>query len=476
MKSISKNLSYQTLYQVLTIITPLITAPYLSRILGAKQLGVFSYTSSVVAYFTLFAMLGTVNYGAKVIASCSSNKRELSVSFFSIYAFQIFACLVSMVAYICLVALTNQEYKFIAYIQALSVIACAVNVNWFLFGLEEFAVVTIRNIFVKIAEVASILLLVKTESDLAIYILIMLGSTLLSNLIAFVLLKKYVSLVRISWQDIKKHIKPNLMLFFPLLAVSVYHIMDKTMLGAMSTYVESGYYYNSDKLINIPLCVINGVGVVMLPRVSNMIASGKHEEVLNLLKTSLEMIVAVGVAMSVGIASISNEFVPFFFGSGFDKCIFLTYVFAPILLIKGVVSTVRMQYLIPYGRDKEFLYSVCIGAVANLVLNLIFIPKYAALGAVIGTLGAEAIACITQLYNIRKEFDLRSYLAESMAYVFLGIVLFASVRSCALINVITPVKIIIEITVGGLVYGALTFIYWYYKRRDYLSYFFPKFF
>ena len=381
-----------------------------------------------------------------------------------------------MAAYICLVALTNQEYKFIAYIQALSVIACAVNVNWFLFGLEEFAVVTIRNIFVKIAEVASILLLVKTESDLAIYILIMLGSTLLSNLIAFVLLKKYVSLVRISWQDIKKHIKPNLMLFFPLLAVSVYHIMDKTMLGAMSTYVESGYYYNSDKLINIPLCVINGVGVVMLPRVSNMIASGKHEEVLNLLKTSLEMIVAVGVAMSVGIASISNEFVPFFFGSGFDKCIFLTYVFAPILLIKGVVSTVRMQYLIPYGRDREFLYSVCIGAVANLVLNLIFIPKYAALGAVIGTLGAEAIACITQLYNIKKEFDLRSYLAESMVYVVLGIVLFASVRSCALINVITPVKIIIEITVGGLVYGALTFIYWYYKRRDYLSYFFPKFF
>ena len=174
MKSISKNLSYQTLYQVLTIITPLITAPYLSRILGAKQLGVFSYTSSVVAYFTLFAMLGTVNYGAKVIASCSSDKRELSVSFFSIYAFQIFACLISMVAYICLVALTNQEYKFIAYIQAIAVIACAANVNWFLFGLEEFAVVTIRNIFVKIAEVASILLLVKTESDLAIYILIML--------------------------------------------------------------------------------------------------------------------------------------------------------------------------------------------------------------------------------------------------------------------------------------------------------------
>lgn len=474
MKSLSKNLSYQTLYQVLTIITPLITAPYLSRILGAKQLGVFSYTSSVVAYFTLFAMLGTMNYGTKVIAACSNNKKELSVSFFSIYAFQILACLISMLAYVCYVTFSYQDYKFIAYIQAIAVIACVANVNWFLFGLEQFYAVTIRNIFIKIAEVVSILLFVKSESDLAVYILIMLTSTLISNLIAFVLLKKYIYIVRISWQDIKKHIKPNLTLFFPLLAISVYHIMDKTMLGAMSTYVESGYYYNSDKLINIPLCLINGVGVVMLPRVSNMIASGKHEEVLKLLKTSLEMIVAVGMAMSVGIASISNEFVPFFFGSGFDKCIFLTYAFAPILLIKGIVSTVRMQYLIPYGRDREFLYSVCIGAVANLVLNLIFIPKYAAFGAVMGTLGAEAIACIIQLYNIRKELYLRSFISDLIVYVFLGIILCASVRSCALINVITPVKIIIEITVGGLVYGILTLVYWYYNRRYYLSFFCKK--
>lgn len=474
MKSLSKNLSYQTLYQVLTIITPLITAPYLSRILGAKQLGVFSYTSSVVAYFTLFAMLGTMNYGTKVIAACSNNKKELSVSFFSIYAFQVLACLISMLAYVCYVAFSYQDYKFIAYIQAIAVIACVANVNWFLFGLEQFYVVTIRNIFIKIAEVVSILLFVKSESDLAVYIFIMLISTLISNLIAFVLLKKYIYIVRISWQDIKKHIKPNLMLFFPLLAISVYHIMDKTMLGAMSTYVESGYYYNSDKLINIPLCVINGVGVVMLPRVSNMIASGKHEEVLKLLKTSLEMIVAVCMAMSVGIASISNEFVPFFFGSGFDKCIFLTYAFAPILLIKGIVSTVRMQYLIPYGRDREFLYSVCIGAVANLVLNLIFIPKYAAFGAVMGTLGAESIACIIQLYNIRKEFYLRSFISDLIVYVFLGIILCASVRSCALINVITPVKIIIEITIGALVYGILTLVYWYYNRRYYLSFFCKK--
>lgn len=474
--TIKKNISYQTIYQILTIITPIITAPYLSRILGAKQLGVFSYTSSIVAYFTLFAMLGTVNYGTKVIASCIKEKCLLSLRFFSIYAFQVLTCLAAVILYICFVPFMESEDRIIAYLQSISIIACFVDVNWFLFGLEQFAVITIRNILVKVTTVIAILTLVKSEADLGLYIVIMLGGTLLSNCIAFGLLKKYISFVKISWTDINMHIKPNLKLFFPLLAISVYHIMDKTMLGIFSSYVECGYYYNADKLINIPLCVINGVGIVMLPRISNLIANNKHSDVLKLFGISLEMIIAVGVAMSVGIASISNEFVPFFFGAGFDRCIFLTYVFAPILLIKGIVHTIRMQYLIPYSRDKEFLYSVCIGAITNLVLNLVFIPKYAALGAVIGTLGAEGLACLYQLYNIRNNIDIKVFTKNICIYSILGTILFLCVRACALIDANISIKIILEISTGAVVYGVLVFLYWYYKKRVYLSYILPKIF
>lgn len=474
--TIKKNISYQTIYQILTIITPIITAPYLSRILGAKQLGVFSYTSSIVAYFTLFAMLGTVNYGTKVIASCIKEKSLLSLRFFSIYAFQVLTCLAAVILYICFVPFMKSEDRIIAYLQSISIIACFVDVNWFLFGLEQFAVITIRNILVKVTTVIAILTLVKSEADLGLYIAIMLGGTLLSNCIAFGLLKKYISFVKISWTDINMHIKPNLKLFFPLLAISVYHIMDKTMLGIFSSYVECGYYYNADKLINIPLCVINGVGIVMLPRISNLIANNKHSDVLKLFGISLEMIIAVGVAMSVGIASISNEFVPFFFGAGFDRCIFLTYVFAPILLIKGIVHTIRMQYLIPYSRDKEFLYSVCIGAITNLVLNLVFIPKYAALGAVIGTLGAEGLACLYQLYNIRNNIDIKVFTKNICIYSILGTILFLCVRACALIDANISIKIILEISTGAVVYGVLVFLYWYYKKRVYLSYILPKIF
>lgn len=476
MNNLSKNISYQSLYQILTIITPLITAPYLARVLGANQLGVFSYSSSVVAYFTMFAMLGTVNYGTKVIAECYRDRSKLSQVFMSVYVFQLLTCIITFICYIVFVTFMNINNKLIFYIQGLSIVACFFNVNWLLYGLEEFGIITTRNIVIKILEVSAILFLVKTDSDLVLYILIMTMGTCVSNAIAFCILRKNnIKIEKVSWQNIKVHIIPNLKLFLPLLAISVYHIMDKTMLGMFSTYTECGYYYNSDKLINIPLCLITGMGIVMLPRVSKLISNGQKHEVTNLLNLTLELVILVGVAVSVGIASISKEFIPFFFGNGYDKCIILTYLFAPVLVIKGIVSTIRMQYLIPYGREKEFLYSVCVGAMANLFLNLILIPQYASLGAVIGTLGAEAIACFFQVYKLRTEIRITKILTSSIIYFVFGILLYVTVRSIALIDLQVIIKLLIQVIAGSLVYLGLVLCFWYYNKRPYFNFLFSRY-
>lgn len=476
MNNLSKNISYQSLYQILTIITPLITAPYLARVLGANQLGVFSYSSSVVAYFTMFAMLGTVNYGTKVIAECYRDRSKLSQVFMSVYVFQLLTCIITFICYIVFVTFMNINNKLIFYIQGLSIVACFFNVNWLLYGLEEFGIITTRNIVIKILEVSAILFLVKTDSDLVLYILIMTMGTCVSNAIAFCILRKNnIKIEKVSWQNIKVHIIPNLKLFLPLLAISVYHIMDKTMLGMFSTYTECGYYYNSDKLINIPLCLITGMGIVMLPRVSKLISNGQKHEVTNLLNLTLELVISVGVAVSVGIASISKEFIPFFFGNGYDKCIILTYLFAPVLVIKGIVSTIRMQYLIPYGREKEFLYSVCVGAMANLFLNLILIPQYASLGAVIGTLGAEAIACFFQVYKLRTEIRITKILTSSIIYFVFGILLYVTVRSIALIDLQVIIKLLIQVIAGSLVYLGLVLCFWYYNKRPYFNFLFSRY-
>ena len=236
MSNIKKNLGLQTAYQVLSACMPLITAPYLARKLGSSQLGVFSYTSSIVAYFTLFAMLGTINYGARSIASVKNDKNKRNEYFSSIFLLQIIVTLFAIIAYGVYLLFFCNDNQIIAMLQGIALVSCLLDINWLFFGVEDFQITVTRNIIIKILSVILILLLVKHESDLWIYTIIMLGGTLLSNLILFIYLHRYASFVKVKVLMVKEHIIPNLVLFVPLLAMSVYHTMDKTMLGALSTY------------------------------------------------------------------------------------------------------------------------------------------------------------------------------------------------------------------------------------------------
>ena len=227
---------------------------------------------------------------------------------------------------------------------------------------------------IRISSVVLILSTVRKPSDLWIYTLIMAGSTFLSNIILWFFASKEVDVKAIrtvSKKEVVKHIKPNLVLFVPLMAMSVYHIMDKTMLGLLSTYKQVGYYYNADKIINIPIGILIGIGTVMLPRMTALNSNGLINEAKKLFLLSIELIVAVSSAMACGIFAISVEFTPLFFGSGYDECIRVIMMLSPILVIKGLSLVVRMQYLIPNQKEKIFIESVFWGAGINLIVNLL---------------------------------------------------------------------------------------------------------
>ncbi len=461
MSRIKKNLSLQTAYQVLSTCMPLITAPYLARKLGASQLGVFSYTSSIVAYFTLAAMLGTINYGTRSIASCKDDREKRDVVFSGIFLLQIVITILAILAYTIYLVFFCAENKTIAYLQGIALISCLVNINWLFFGVEDFQTTVTRSIAIKILSVVLILLLVKEESDLWLYTLIMLGGTFLSNLILFFYLPRYVSFKKVSFDEVKEHIKPNLVLFVPLLAMSVYHTMDKTMLGALSTYEQSGFYYNSDKIVQIPLMIINGIGTVMLPRMSSLLADGKQKEADQLFITTLEGVAAVCIAISCGIAAVAKEFIPIFFGKGYDECILITIVFTPILLIKGFAVIARTQYLIPMKMEKEFTRSVIGGAVVNLIMNLILIPPYGALGAAIATVIAELVACAMQFISLRgRKLGIGRLLIKTALYAVMGLLMIGIVRFSARIHAPAMIRLVIEIIVGACFFGGICLSYW----------------
>ena len=394
MSKLKKNLGYQTIYQILNTCIPLITSPYLARVLGAEKQGVFSYTQSIINYFTLFAMLGVENYGTRTIANCGDDREKRSKSFWNIYFFQMCCTLLSIGIYVVYLTRICSQNVYIAFLQIFYLLGSLVDINWLFFGVEKFKTTVSRNMIIRISSVVLILSTVRKPSDLWIYTLIMAGSTFLSNIILWFFASKEVDVKAIrtvSKKEVVKHIKPNLVLFVPLMAMSVYHIMDKTMLGLLSTYKQVGYYYNADKIINIPIGILIGIGTVMLPRMTALNSNGLINEAKKLFLLSIELIVAVSSAMACGIFAISVEFTPLFFGSGYDECIRVIMMLSPILVIKGLSLVVRMQYLIPNQKEKIFIESVFWGAGINLIVNLLLIVRLGALGAAIGTMAAELV-------------------------------------------------------------------------------------
>lgn len=236
------------------------------------------------------------------------------------------------------------------------------------------------------------------------------------------------------------------------------------MLGALSTYEQTGFYYNADKVINIPIGIITGVGTVMLPRTTGMIESGKSNESDKMFNFTVEMIVAVSAAMAFGIAAISNEFTPFFFGKGYDECVMLIIVLSPVLIIKAMSQTSRMQYLIPNHKEKIFIQAVFVGAVVNLIINWHLIPSMGAMGAVIGTLIAEFVTCLWQYVGMAKYIRCGKTILKSFAYLMFGFVMFGIVRltSSVIASAIPSrlITIIAEIGIGGIIYICLCIAFW----------------
>ena len=470
MSHLKRNLGYQTVYQILNTCLPLITAPYLSRCLGAEKLGVYTYVNSISGYFVLFAMLGIVNYGTRCIAEAQNQAADRNRIFCEIFCVQLLSAGAAALGYGGFLLLYGGDQGQIFLIQGIAVLACLLDISWYFFGMEDFRFIVLRSAVLRVSSVALILLLVKRPEDLWIYALIMAGCTLLNDLILWPRALGRLRPVRPARASVRRHLRPILLLFFPLLALSVYHLMDKTMLGLLCPYAQSGYYNNADKLINIPVGILTGIGAVMLPRISALVTEKREDEAASLLLVSLEGILAAAWAIAFGISAISAEFVPLFFGPGYDPCIRLTVVLSPVLLFKSVSLLIRNGYLIPHYHDRQYIHSVIFGAVINFAANLLLIPRYGALGASVGTILAEAGACLWQLVFVGRRLPLWRTLRKSAWYPVFGALMLLCVRCVSRLATGSAVRtVLLEVLVGAATYGGLCLLYWRLSRSPVFS-------
>ncbi len=466
-----KNFIYNVLYQILILIIPLITMPYVSRILGADGIGIYSYTYSIAYYFMIIAMLGLNNYGNRTIAKVRDDKEELSKQFCSIYAFQLISSLVMIIAYLTYVFAFNNQYKTIAIIQTMYVISSMFDINWFFFGIEKFKLTITRNTIIKVLSLVLIFIFVKTPNDVWKYTAILAGSTLFSNVVLFSFLRKYIKLVKVSKKDIFRHFKPCLVLFLPVIAVSIYKIMDKIMLGSMSTVKEVGYYENAEKITQVPISIITALGTVMLPRVSNMLSNNQEEQVKKTISKTMPFIMFLTFPMVLGLILISKEFSIIFFGIDFEKSGYLIQLLSITIVFLAWGNVVRTQYLIPKEMDKQYIISAFLGAIVNFILNCIFIPIYQSVGACIGTIAAEFVVMFYQTFIVRKELPIKEYIIKSLPFLLKALIMFVLTFVMSKYITINGVyKLILQVIFAGFIYLILNIKY-IYKELEIFKFF-----
>lgn len=459
MKDVKKNFVLNIIYQILVLIIPLITVPYVSRILGSEGVGIYSYTYSIVYYFMIFAMLGLNNYGNRTIAKCRDDKKVLSKTFEEIYLMQLITSACMIVLYILYVILFDNKYTTIAFIQSMYVLSCAFDINWFFFGIEKFKITVTRNTIIKVLSLIAIFAFVKESEDVWIYTTILASGTLLSQLLLWPFVKRYVTKTKVRFSDVKKHFKPCLILFLPVIAVTIYKMMDKTMLGAMTNVSEVGFYESAEKIINVPNAIIAALGTVMLPRMSNIYSKGESSEAKKMIEYSINLMMFLAFAMTFGLIAISNDFTTLFFGEGFEKTGMLICLLSITVIFLSWGNVLRTQYLIPKELDKIYIISAFIGAFVNLIFNLIFIPIFASAGACIGTIVAEFVVMLYQTIMIRRELPIMRYIKDVIPFLLNAIVMFFIILGLGALNINVYVKLFAQIIVAVLIYCMLNYKY-----------------
>ena len=457
--NLGKNIAYMIFYHIFTALSPLIVTPYISRVLGATEIGKYSYAYTLAYYFVLLANLGITTHGSRRIAEVKDDEKAFSQRFSDLFWLHIINALIVSFVYICAVIFgMNSKNAELSFIMTFYVLSSVVDVKWLFYGLENFKVTVLRSIIIKVFYIILIFVFVNTRNDINIYTFIMaFVAYFLAEASLFILLPRYGRIHKPNFSSIKREILPLLLLFIPSVANLLLRHFDKLMLGWMSSYDQLGMYENTDKVFLVMVTLITAVGDVMMPRISNLLASEDTSKADKLFNNALRASIVVSCALAFGIMSIAKEFVPLFFGNGFLGCIQLLTWIAPTIIMLTFSTLIRKQYLIPRYLERVFLTATISSLIINIIANAIFIPAYGALGAVYGTIIAEMSVIVIQFCMIHKQLDYKPFFIDLFKYSMIGLIMFFGVRLVSHIHLGQIIQVLVEIIVGAVIYTTLSY-------------------
>ncbi len=451
---IIKNYIYNILYQLVRIILPMVLVPYTYAHITPSVLGISSFASNIMSWFILFGTLGVNTYGNREIAKVRDDKSKLNTAFFEIFYMQVTNMLIAMVAYYIFCFCTVKENMYVYLLTGITMIASMCDITWLFYGLEDFKKASVRNTVVKIIGVSLIFLLCKSPKDLWIYILINAGSEMFGQIIMFLQLKQYITFEKVSIvQAYKHHFKATFQLFVPTIAISVYTMLDQTMLGYLYNAEHLEFYKTSMNFVKMFLYFITSIGSVMLPRVTNVYYNDEkgQEKAQNLVNTTMKIACLLAFPMCFGMIAVAPNLMSWYLPTA-PIIASLVCAGAPIVIAISMSNVTGIQYMVPTGMYKRYSASVVAGAVINFCLNLISIPKIGAYGAVISSVIAETSVTLIQYFSIRKKVSIKFNSKSYYVYLIGSLLMLAIVYFEGKVLPINVLGTLIQVGTGVIIY------------------------
>jgi len=435
------NYIYSTVYQILSIILPLVTTPYISRVLSVDSIGVYSFTASIVSYFVLVASFSFQTYGQREAAYKKNDKEKLSILFFEIQIKKLIFTLLAYGSFV-LFFIETSQYKTMYLIQSITIVSAFFDITYLFQGMEQFRLTVVRNTAVKLVGLLLTLIFVKKQTDVYLYAIIQTVTVLLGNLSLWLYLPEFISFkyFKFKKESISHGLVELFQLFVPVLSIQLYYTIDKTMLGITSNgMAENGYYEQAIKIIRLCQNMMGAMGAVLLSSIPRMIVTSGKEAVKSTINHAIRLNLFIAAPITMGLIGIADVMVPWFLGSGYERSATLICIFAPMTLLSAISMIIGNGILLPLRRQNCLTIATLGAMIFNIVFNIILIPQFGACGAAVASVGSEIVTLIIQGFFAKEYIDLNLIIKNAIKYLGVAAIMYA---------VISLIKILIQGQVG----------------------------
>lgn len=423
-KSLKLNAIMNAILTATQVLFPLITVPYVSKILLPVGSGKVSFATSLITYFTMFAQLGIPSYGIRACAKVRDDKEALSKTVQELLIINLVTATISYISLFFSLKFVDrlQDEKLLYSLMSVTILFSALGVEWLFSAIEEYTYVTVKSILFNCIQIGFLFLLVKKQSDYLKYGCIHAFANSLSYILNFIVARKFVTFKPFKNYNFKQHLKPILVLFAMACATIIYTNLDTVMLGFMKTDADVGYYNIAIKFKLVLVSVVTSLGAVLFPRVSYYLENKQLDEFKKIINKAINVVLILSLALIAYFVLFAQESVLFISTEEFRPSILPMQILMPTLLLIGITQVLGYEILIPQGKEIVVLQSSIVGAVADIIINALLIPKYASIGAAIGTLVAEILVFIVQAIYVRNTIS-ESFKSVNYLRLLVGIAL-----------------------------------------------------